>query len=72
MDKVQQLEQKLRELELRLGILENYIDRNPQLFFNHDQSAINALKIEVMNDMEAQGKTIANKQERLGQKFYRK
>lgn len=63
-------ELRILELEYRLGILERYLEREAGLFIQQDRSVMNAIKIEVLNDLRERGFDVEQLHNRIGKKLY--
>lgn len=72
MKNIKDLEQKISELEYRLGVLEKFLDLSSPLFHKDDESTMNAIRIEVVQNMEKQGYQTEEVRKRLGIGFYNK
>ncbi len=69
-DKNSQLESRIEELEYRISILERFIDSQTILYGKDDRSSLDALKINIKNDLKKRGVDTKNFDNRLGKKFY--
>jgi len=68
--KIEQLNQRVEELEYRLAILESFVDNEGILHGKNDDSKLNAMKIAVKNDLKNKGYSVHEFLDRLGKKFY--
>jgi len=68
MDNTKKLENRIKELEYRLGVLERFLDEAANtIHLNNDESLMNSIKIEIMNKT---GMRLNDNKNRLGTKFH--
>ncbi|MEM9921196.1 MAG: hypothetical protein AAF990_24055, partial [Bacteroidota bacterium] len=70
MEEIKKLEQRIAELEYRIGILENFLDQESSLHHKHDESLMNAMRIKVRKDLGTKGIKIEKGRERYGTQLY--
>lgn len=67
MDKVKELENRIIELEYRLGVLEQFLDQAEMLYHKNDESTMNAIKMDMLRRT---GLQTGENGQRLGTKFF--
>jgi len=72
MKSTEDLEKKIAELEYRLSVLEIFLDIPSSLFHKDDESTMNAIRMQVLRNMQKEGFEIDKFKDILGVQFYRK
>ena len=71
MENTKELEKKISELEYRLSVIEKFLDLPSSLFHKEDESTMNLIRMQVIENMKKEGFNTEDVRKILGTKFYR-
>ena len=72
MKNIEELEKRISRLEYRLSVLEKFMDSRSTILSNHDESLMNSIRIEVVQNMKKEGFGTEEFKPILGTRFYQK